>query len=89
MVLVAAMSIQNASHRIHYATAPPTTLMTGSTTQMMIDVADLVRRIPAEDRVAIHGRLGRMARSVALFALGCAAGAALFAAAGMWCCGAS
>ncbi len=85
MVLVSAMAIQNAAHRIHYAAAPPTTLMTGSTTQIMIDVADLARQIPLEARAAIHARLGRLARSVAAFALGCAAGAALFATTGMWC----
>src|SRR5471032_350977 len=43
MLLVAAMAIQNAISRIHLGTAPPTTLMTGTTTQMMIDVADLLR----------------------------------------------
>jgi len=85
LVLVAAMAIQNAAHRIHYATAPPTTLMTGSTTQIMIDVADLLRGILPEERAAVRGRLGRLARSVALFALGCAVGAVLFATTGMWC----
>ena len=85
MVLVSAMAIQNAAHRIHYASAPPTTLMTGSTTQIMIDVADLARRIPPEDRAAALARLTRLAQSVAAFALGCAAGATLFATVGMWC----
>jgi uncharacterized membrane protein YoaK (UPF0700 family) len=36
MVLVAAMAIQNATHRIHLGSAPPSTLMTGTTTQIMI-----------------------------------------------------
>src|ERR1700761_1742901 len=30
MLLVSAMAIQNAAHRIHMASAPPTTLMTGT-----------------------------------------------------------
>ncbi len=43
MILVAAMAIQNAAHRIHMGTEPPSTLMTGTTTQIMIDVADVLR----------------------------------------------
>jgi uncharacterized membrane protein YoaK (UPF0700 family) len=46
MTLVSAMAIQNAVHRIHLGTAPPTTLMTGTTTQMMIDIADVIRGRP-------------------------------------------
>jgi uncharacterized membrane protein YoaK (UPF0700 family) len=42
MVLVAAMAIQNAAHRIYLGSVPPSTLMTGTTTQIMIDLADLV-----------------------------------------------
>jgi uncharacterized membrane protein YoaK (UPF0700 family) len=34
---------KNAAHRIHLGTSPPTTLMTGITTQLMIDVADVIR----------------------------------------------
>jgi len=48
MVLVSAMAIQNAVHRIHLSSAPPTTLMTGTTTQIMIDVADLMLGGPPE-----------------------------------------
>src|ERR1700754_1631253 len=40
MALVAAMAIQNAVHRIYLGNAPPSTLMTGTTTQIMIDLAD-------------------------------------------------
>src|SRR5262245_10969383 len=42
MVLVGAMAIQNAAHRIHLGSAPPSTLMTGTTTQIMIDLADML-----------------------------------------------
>jgi uncharacterized membrane protein YoaK (UPF0700 family) len=38
MILVASMAIQNAAHRIHMATEPPSTLMTGTTTQIMLDI---------------------------------------------------
>ena len=79
MLLVAAMAIQNAISRIHLGTAPPTTLMTGTTTQMMIDLADLLRGdLPDEQRSAARARLGRMGANVGAFALGCAAGALLF-----------
>src|ERR1700733_8075683 len=43
MVLVAAMAIQNAAHRIHLGSAPPSTLMPGKTTTIMIDLAAMVQ----------------------------------------------
>ncbi len=85
MALVSAMAIQNAAHRIHYSASPPTTLMTGTTTQIMIDLADLLRPISAEARAEAKSRLRRMTPSAVAFAFGCAAGAVLFAFAGMWC----
>lgn len=78
MVLVAAMAIQNAASRIHLATAPPTTLMTGTTTQMMIDIADLLRGVEEDARLAARARLAKMTPNVVGFALGCALGAGLF-----------
>src|ERR1700722_3107959 len=42
MVLVGAMAIQNAFHRVHLGSSPPSTLMTGTTTQVMIDLADRI-----------------------------------------------
>src|SRR5450432_1894642 len=56
MSLVAAMAIQNAIHRIHMGALPPTTIMTGNTIQIMIDLADLMRGVPADARAAIHLR---------------------------------
>jgi uncharacterized membrane protein YoaK (UPF0700 family) len=85
LVLVAAMAVQNAAHRIHLGSAPPTTLMTGTTTQMMIDVADLLHGATAEAHAALRSRLARMAINVGSFALGCAAAALFFADAGVWC----
>lgn len=83
MVLVAAMAVQNAVHRIHLAAAPPTTLMTGTTTQIMIDIADLLQG--GEWQAENSARLGRMAAAVTLFALGCGIAALVFATAGAWC----
>lgn len=85
MVLVAAMAIQNAAHRIHMASAPPTTLMTGTTTQIMIDAVDLMRGMPDEQKIAAKGRLARMSASVVTFASGCGAAALLLVGFGHWC----
>jgi uncharacterized membrane protein YoaK (UPF0700 family) len=85
MSLVAAMAIQNAIHRIHMGALPPTTIMTGNTIQIMIDLADLLRGVPSDAREAIHLRLSRMVSSVTAFALGCAAAALLYAKQGIWC----
>ncbi|MDR3455327.1 MAG: DUF1275 family protein [Rhodoferax sp.] len=85
LVLVAAMAIQNAAHRIHLAFAPPTTLMTGTTTQLMIDLADLLHGGPDQTGDAIRPRLRTMATSVLVFAAGCLAAAALYILYGMWC----
>ena len=85
MVLVAAMAIQNGVHRIHLGSAPPTTLMTGSTTQIMIDLADLAAGLPAEKRSQVRGRLVRTATNVGAFALGCAAAAFAYTECGVWC----
>jgi uncharacterized membrane protein YoaK (UPF0700 family) len=85
MTLVSAMAIQNAVHRIHLGAAPPTTLMTGTTTQIMIDIADTIRGVPEVLRDPIRSRLRRMCVAVASFAAGAAAGAVLFNAIGKWC----
>ena len=85
MTLVAAMAIQNAIHRIHMGTTSPTTIMTGNTTQVMLDLADLTRRLSAEARIAAKARLRRMSASIAAFAAGCASAALLYAYQGDWC----
>jgi uncharacterized membrane protein YoaK (UPF0700 family) len=84
MVLVAAMAIQNAVHRIHFGKSPPTTLMTGSTTQIMMDVGDLLTggQTP-EQRQALRTRLASLGHSVLVFACGCALAALSFMHIGM------
>ena len=84
MVLVAAMAVQNAAHRIHLVSAPPSTLMTGTTTQIMIDLADMLRG-PTGQSDGSGQRLGRMSTNILAFALGCAAAALLYARFGVWC----
>ena len=85
MALVAAMAIQNAIHRIHMGALPPTTIMTGNTIQIMIDLADLMRGVPADTREAIHSRLSKMSAGVTAFAAGCAVAALIYAKQGIWC----
>ncbi len=75
MVLVAAMAIQNAVQRLYLSAGPPTTLMTGSTTQIVIDLVDMARGLAPEARQAAGARFRKMAASVLSFAVGCAAGA--------------
>lgn len=74
-LLVSAMAIQNAVHRVRLTSFPPSTVMTGTTTQVMIDVTDLMRGVGPEKRAAAKKRLAPMALSLATFAAGCAAGA--------------
>lgn len=83
MVLVAAMAVQNAAHRAHLSDAPPSTLMTGTTTQIMIDLADLA--CGAAEAAKVRPRILRMATSVLAFAVGCGLAAVLFIAVGPWC----
>jgi uncharacterized membrane protein YoaK (UPF0700 family) len=86
MVLVAAMAVQNSAHRSHLTGAPPPTLMTGTTTQIMIDLADLFgRSATLQERAEIHARLGKMVFALSLFAVGCAVAALLYSAVNVRC----
>lgn len=85
MAMVMAMAIQNAVQKVHLADAPPTTLMTGTTTQIMLDFADLLHGVSGQELAGAKIRLARMAASLAAFALGCAAGALAFMTISVWC----
>jgi uncharacterized membrane protein YoaK (UPF0700 family) len=85
MILVAAMAIQNAIHRIHLGPTPPTTLMTGTTTQIMVDLADIAGGWEPDKRTDRTARLRRMSTAVLLFAAGAAAAALLYHWIHMWC----
>ena len=82
--LVAAMAIQIAVHRVHLAKSPPSTLMTGTTTQIMLDLAEILssRR---ENAAGAYTRIKRMALSVLAFAFGCAAAAIGYILSPTWC----
>jgi uncharacterized membrane protein YoaK (UPF0700 family) len=85
MLLVAAMAIQNAAHRIYFVQMPPTTMMTGTKTQIMIDVADLLQGRVSEASSSAAARLWRMSATVITFAAGCGAAALLYTTIGNWC----
>lgn len=68
MALVSAMAIQNGLHRAHLSKAPPSTLMTGTTTQIMLDLADVLADPKADEVAAAKTRVKKMAAAVALFA---------------------
>jgi uncharacterized membrane protein YoaK (UPF0700 family) len=84
MLGVAAMGIQNAMSRTVLSEAGPTTIMTGNTTQIVIDAVDL-RAAPPEARAAIRRRLGKMLPAVAGFAAGAIIGALAFKQFSFWC----
>ena len=84
MLLVAAMAIQNGIHRVHLKDAPPTTLMTGTTTQIMLDLALLMYPQAKEDPAVIKARMARFLIAVVVFALGCALAAGAYVLVGLW-----
>ncbi|AIO69277.1 YoaK family protein [Burkholderia oklahomensis] len=83
MILVMAMAIQNAVHRLHLPDALPTTLMTGTVTQLMLHLAN---RLVGDDawRAGGPSRFANMAWTVVTFALGCGAAAGLYLIGGVW-----
>ena len=78
LILVAAMAVQNAAQRVHLTKMPPSTLMTGTTTQIILDLAGRLRGVGGEQEVVLAPPLARMAVAVGTFALGCATGAVFY-----------
>ncbi|RKP50546.1 YoaK family protein [Trinickia fusca] len=83
MILVMAMAIQNAVHRLHLPDALPTTLMTGTVTQLMLHLSN---QLVGDDshRAGGPSRFANMAWTVAMFALGCGVAAGLYLIGGVW-----
>jgi len=82
---VAGMAVQNAVQRVHFANVPPTTLMTGNTTQAVLDAVDLLRGVEPASAPAVRSRFARTLRGIVWFAAGCAAAAIFYYLAGFWC----
>ncbi|TPW26954.1 DUF1275 domain-containing protein [Martelella alba] len=77
MVLVVAMAIQNALHRTHLSDQPPTTLLTGTTTQIMLDFSDVLFGDRTKGRSA-YPHVLPLIRALVLFGAGCAVAALAF-----------
>jgi len=82
---VAAMAMQNAVQRVHLASLPPSTMMTGSTVQVTLDAVDLMTGAKPETRPQVRIRFSRLALAICFFALGCAVAALMYVHVGFWC----
>jgi uncharacterized membrane protein YoaK (UPF0700 family) len=82
---IAGMAIQNAVQRVHFAHIPPTTLMTGNTTQAALDAIDLASGAPLPDAPLVRARFKRTVAGIVWFAAGCATAALSYDWFGFWC----
>lgn len=76
LVGVAAMGVQNAATRVPFKDFTPTTVMTGNTTQLVMDAADLLRGAGT----GVGARFSKTWPIVLAFAIGAVAGALGFGA---------
>lgn len=81
---VAALAIQNAVGRLVLAELAPTTIMTGNTTQIVIDIVELASGHCSDDN-AVRARLRKMIPALAAFAVGAVFGGFAYHGAGFWC----
>jgi uncharacterized membrane protein YoaK (UPF0700 family) len=81
---VAGMGIQNAMSRLIHPDRVPTTIMTGNTTQAIIDLVDILQGTPTSGSSA-RERLRKMIPAIITFASGAILGAFSFVNASFWC----
>lgn len=81
---VAAMGIQNALARTALADFGTTTVMTGNTTQLVIDLVDLQGASQAQ-RSVLKKRIWKTAPAIAGFVIGAGSGAAAYTLISFWC----
>ena len=79
---ITAMAIQNSVQRVHLGALPPTTIMTGNTTQATLDGISLLWGMDGEQGIVIRTRFHRLLGAIFCFATGCAAAASLWI--GLW-----
>lgn len=75
MVLIAAMGMLNAAHRMNAGMGPPFAVMTGNVAALAIRLGQLLHLTPAAAGGAGGAVDAKMLRAVIAFALGCAGGA--------------
>lgn len=85
MTLVSAMALQNSLHRTHLTDAPPSTVMTGTITQLLLDLTTLWTPAKNTDHSHVRERLRRFGLFLLSFSAGCAMAAISYLAFGMWC----
>jgi uncharacterized membrane protein YoaK (UPF0700 family) len=78
------MAVQNAGSRLILANHGPTTMMTGNTTQAVIDLVDLLRGVPEEHPEA-RKRLKLLVPAILAFLAGALLGAISYATFSFWC----
>ncbi|WP_439889849.1 YoaK family protein [Ralstonia sp. 25C] len=84
LIGVAAMGVQNAKARIVLSEHAPTTIMTGNTTQIVIDVVELLSP-GSTQKEAARTRLRKMVPPLCGFAMGAVLGALAFSFLSFWC----
>ena len=84
LIGVAAMGVQNAKARLVLGDQAPTTIMTGNTTQIVIDVVELLSPRGTQKDVA-RTRLRKMVPPLCGFAIGAVLGALAFSFLSFWC----
>ncbi|MCX5512415.1 hypothetical protein C3941_10125 [Kaistia algarum] len=85
LVGVMAMSIQNAVQRAHLAKDPPTTILTGTTTQFAIDLADRLMGRSSVASAEAKRRFLALARAILSFGAGAMTAAATYHLVGLHC----
>lgn len=85
MTLVSAMAIQNGVQRTYLAAQPPTTVMTGVTTQLILDLVNQARRTRRRRSAVERERLAQGAWHLFAFIIGCVLAAVGCRALGAWC----
>jgi uncharacterized membrane protein YoaK (UPF0700 family) len=81
---VAAMAVQNAGSRLILQNHGPTTMMTGNTTQAVIDLVDILRGLPEEIPQA-RKRLKLLVPAILAFTAGALLGALSYVTFSFWC----
>jgi uncharacterized membrane protein YoaK (UPF0700 family) len=78
------MAVQNAGSRLILANHGPTTMMTGNTTQAVIDLVDFLRGLPEENLQATK-RLKLLVPAILAFTAGALLGALAYVTFSFWC----
>ncbi len=84
-MLVVGMAIQNGAQRIYLPHILPTTVMTGTLSQLAIDTVDIIRSIDKSHRQVLKKRAMEGGINILGFTVGCVVAATLFSFFGNWC----